>query len=272
MSGLVSSSIILRRMDFSEYDYILDFITRDYGKLTAIAKNAKKSKKRFAGILELFSCLEAVFTVPRSNPGGMLLLKEAIITHPFAGIRGDAEKFAYASYWSEMINRWVVRGGFQKDLFPLFFHALNMLDTDPARNEAVSLLFQIRFMALAGMSPEILGCRICHKPLNDIPESQIMFDVAMGGLVCESCVPGIRATASVFISKGAIKQLLWLKEGDLKKAGRIQLTLAATREGSAAMEMFVPFHLATGIKSLRILRCIREWRQSNNARKYHTVS
>jgi DNA repair protein RecO (recombination protein O) len=253
-------------MDFSEYDYIIDFLTRDHGKLSAIAKNAKKSKKRFAGVLEPFSCLEANFSI--SKRGNLLLLKEAVLTHPFAGLRKDAEKLAYASYWSEMINRWVVGGGFQQDLFPLFFHALTRLDTETASRETVSLLFQTRFMNLAGMSPELNYCRICRRPLDDMAESQILFDIPMGGLVCGACIPSVQAPRSVFISKGALKQLLWLKEGNLQKAARIQLTPAAKREGAAAMEMFVPFHLSAEIKSLKVLRCLREWRQKENAPKY----
>ena len=93
--SLATSSIILRRMDFSEYDYIIDFLTRDHGKLSAIAKNAKKSKKRFAGVLEPFSCLEANFSI--SKRGNLLLLKEAVLTHPFAGLRKDAEKRRFSA-------------------------------------------------------------------------------------------------------------------------------------------------------------------------------
>lgn len=269
--SLATSSIILRRVDFSEYDYIIDFLTRDHGKVSAIAKNAKKSRKRFAGILEPFSCIEANFSVSKRG-GNLLLLKEAVLTYPFAGLRNDPEKVAYASYWSEMINRWVVSGGFQQDLFPLFFHVLTLLDADVASRETVSLLFQTRFMNLAGMSPELTYCRACRRPLDDMAESQILFDIAMGGLVCGTCIPSVPVTCSVFISKGAIKQLLWLKEGNLQKAGRIQLTTAAKREGSAAMEMFVPFHLATEIKSLKVLRCLREWRRKDNAAKYKEAS
>ena len=268
--SLATPSIILRRMDFSEYDYIIDFLTRDHGKVSAIAKNAKKSKKRFAGVLEPFSCLEAYFGV--SKRGNLLLLKEAVLTHPFAGLRNDAEKVAYASYWSEMINRWVVSGGFQKDLFPLFFHTLTMLDTDAAYRETVSLLFQTRFMNLAGMSPELTGCRICRRSLDDMAESQVLFDITMGGLVCGACIPSTQVARSVYISKGAIKQLLWLKEGNLQKAGRIQLTAAAKREGTVAMELFVPFHLSAEIKSLKVLRCLREWKQKENATKYKEAS
>ncbi len=270
--SLATASIILRRMDFSEYDYIIDFLTRDHGKISAIAKNAKKSKKRFAGVLEPFSCLDANFAVPKNGRGNLLLLKEVVLTHPFAGMRNDAEKIAYASYWSEMINRWVVSGGFQNNLFALFFHALTMLDKDMATRETISLLFQIRFMSLAGMSPGLTGCRVCHKPLEDLAEAQMAFDIAMGGLVCGTCFSSARVTRYVMISKGAIKQLLWLKEGNLQKAGRIQLTPAAKREGLAAMELFVPFHLSTDIKSLKVLRSLREWRQKDNVTKYKKVS
>ena len=87
--SLATASIILRRMDFSEYDYIIDFLTRDHGKISAIAKNAKKSKKRFAGVLEPFSCLDANFAVPKNGRGNLLLLKEVVLTHPFAGTTFD---------------------------------------------------------------------------------------------------------------------------------------------------------------------------------------
>lgn len=269
---MVTSAIILRRVNYAEYDYILDLLTRDHGKVTVIAKNAKKSKKRFAGVLELFSCLEVLLAVSRRGQGGMPLLKEAVLTHPFADIRTDVEKVAYASYWSEMINRWVVAGGRQEGLFDLFFHALTMLNAEQAPMETTSLLFQMRFMSLAGMPPELTACRVCRRPLADLPGPRLLFDVAMGGLLCRECRPKAGPALPVEISKSAVKQLLWLREGDLRKAGRIQLTAAAKQEGLAMMELFVPFHLATEIKSLKVLRGLREWRRKDYARKSEAAS
>ena len=271
MACFSSPAIVLKRLDYGEYDYILDFLSKDYGKITVIAKNAKKSRKRFPGVLELFSCMNAVFTETNAGRGKIPILKEAALTHPFAGIRGNLEKIAYASYWSEMVNRWVVQGGILKDLFPLFYYSLTMLDTDQAPVESLSLLFQVRFMTLAGMSPELFGCRYCHKLLNDITEDRFLFDVATGGLLCKTCASSSAIKSSLFISRSTIKQLLWLKEGNLQKAGRVRLTSVAKQEGLAAMEVFVPFHLAMEIKSLKVLRTIREWRR-NNVRKDQRVS
>jgi len=77
MSGFSSPSIILRRAVYADYDLILDMLTLERGRITAIAKNARKSRKRFAGILEPFCCLDAVFVDPAGRTSGMVVLKDA---------------------------------------------------------------------------------------------------------------------------------------------------------------------------------------------------
>jgi len=46
---------MLRRTDFGDYDLIITFLSLSKGKISVIAKSAKKSTKRFAGVLELTS-------------------------------------------------------------------------------------------------------------------------------------------------------------------------------------------------------------------------
>ena len=62
-----SPAILLRRMDYGDFDVIITFFTLQRGKLSLIAKAAKKSTKRFAGILELFSVLELVVAAGRGR-------------------------------------------------------------------------------------------------------------------------------------------------------------------------------------------------------------
>ena len=58
MSSLSTPAIILRRIEYGDFDLILFFLTLEKGKLSAIAKSARKSTKRFGGILELFAALD----------------------------------------------------------------------------------------------------------------------------------------------------------------------------------------------------------------------
>lgn len=57
---------VLRRTNYGEYDRILNIIT-PRGKITAIAKSARKSKSKLAGNIEIFSLIDFNFHVGKSD-------------------------------------------------------------------------------------------------------------------------------------------------------------------------------------------------------------
>jgi DNA repair protein RecO (recombination protein O) len=57
-----TEAIVLRRFDYGESDWIVTFYTSDFGKIRGIAKGARRSQKRFANTLELFSCSHILFS------------------------------------------------------------------------------------------------------------------------------------------------------------------------------------------------------------------
>ena len=246
-------AIMLRRIEFGDYDYIITFFTLNQGKISVIAKSAKKSTKRFSGILELFSVLDIVYDSGRGK--GLPLLKEAVLKQPFSKIRADIRKTAYASYWAELINEWMEKREKQSKLYYLFRSVLDELDLGHMPETVLSILFQMRFMAISGHSPNLRQCSICKKQLEEIKKVNIIFDLTRGGLVCENCCQNI--SKRITLSKGTIKQLLWMDQGDLTKAKRIRFTPQALNEGLTFLEAFVPFHLGKEPKSLKFLRQIR---------------
>lgn len=141
-------AIMLRRMDLGDYDILVTFFTANQGKISAVAKYAKKSVKRFAGMLELFSVLQVVCHSGRGK--GLPVLQEAALIQPFYKIRYDIRKTAYASYWSELTNNWMEEGQENHDLFLLLQHVLEALDRAVIGDSELSILFQIRFMELSG--------------------------------------------------------------------------------------------------------------------------
>ncbi|OQX62302.1 MAG: DNA repair protein RecO [Desulfococcus sp. 4484_241] len=256
MSTFTSRAIILKRITYLDYDLIIDFLTYEKGKVSAIAKNALKSKKRFAGILEPFVCLDAVFAGP-GRKNGMPVLKEALVKNPFAGIRLDIKKTAYAAYWSEMVNRWMEEDGTgSMPVFQLLYHVLDGLDRAGIAQETLHILFQVRFMTLAGMAPRLDSCGICKKKIDQLAGPELYFDVAKGGIVCHTCgLDGYHSNRTAF-SKGTVKQLLWMQTSQLEKAARVQLSGAARNGCKKALEAFVLYHLSSELKSLDVLRSI----------------
>lgn len=253
MPTFSTSAIMLRRIEFGDYDIIITFFTLNQGKVSVIAKSAKKSTKRFSGILELFSVLDIVYGSARGK--GLPVLKEAMLKQPFLKIREDIKKTAYASYWAELINEWMEKGEKQIKLYHLLKYVLGELDFDHTPEAVLSILFQMRFMSISGHSPNLRQCSVCKTPLEGIKEAKIIFDLARGGLVCHNCSQNF--SGRIALSKGTIKQLLWIEKQDLIKAKRIRFTSQASMEGIKFLEAFVPYHLGKEPRSLKFLRQIR---------------
>jgi len=254
MSSFATPAIMLRRVDFGDYDLIITFFTLKQGKKSVIAKSAKKSTRRFAGILELFSALDIVFGKGRGK--GLPVLQEAELKHPFAGIRSDIIKTAYASYWAELINEWMEEGQKLDQLYYLFKYILGELDHGRMPAAGLSILFQLRFLTISGLRPNLRHCSSCRNEIDGINENTFTFDLQKGGLVCGVCAPA--ASGRISLSKGTIKQLIWIKNKDLARAGRIKFTSQALKEGLAFVEAFVPYHIGKELRSLTFLKQIRK--------------
>lgn len=253
MSTFSTPAILLRRSSYGDYDLIITLLSLAKGKITVIAKNAKKSRKRFAGLLELFSVLNLECRTPRGR--GLVLLQDAALENPFSSIRGNIMKTSYASYWAELVNLWLEEGKEQVRIYHLLRFCLDSLDSSIIGNEELSIIFQLRFLSFSGLSPNFSQCSKCRKDMDEINGYQLFFELAKGGILCKGCSSS--SLSSMNLAKGTVKQLSWIQENDLKTAGRLRLNQAALNEGLRFLEKFIVFHIGKEPKSLKFLRNLR---------------
>lgn len=253
MKTFSSPAIILRRVDFGDYDLILTLFTLEKGKISAIAKSAKKSIRRFGGILEIFSVLNVVCSPGKGE--NLVVLLEADLISSLSDIRTDFNKTSYASYWSEIVNAWAENDAKQERLYRLLYYVLEQINSGHISSEILSILFQMRFASIAGICPNLVRCSICQLAVDSVKEERISFDFQKGGVVCRKCT--VNSGNRLSLSKGTIKQLLWVNSGDLKKVGKIRFTCLALNEGLNFLEDFVTYNLGKEMQSLKILRQIR---------------
>jgi len=246
-------AIVLRRSAYGDFDLIVTLLSLSSGKLTVIAKNARKSRKRFPGQLELFSLIHMECRSPRRS--GMTVLQEAELENPFAGIRAHIMKTAYASFWAELIHIWLEEGKAQARIYHLLRYCLDVLDSGIIPSEELSVFFQLRFLSYSGLSPNLSQCQRCHVRLDDIKSGPLFFELAKGGILCQGC--SSNRSSCVNLSKGTLKQLLWVQENDLKTAARLKFSATALMDGLQFLEKFVVFHIGKEPKSLKFLRNLR---------------
>ena len=258
MLDFSSNAILLRRIEYGDYDYIITFLSETSGKISVIAKNAKKSVRRFQGSLDLFSAMNIQVSFPKKKKDALPVLVNVDLVDPFEIIRTDVEKVGYASYWAEIINFYLEEQKPQSKLYELFLFSLDMLNSGLISKKVINLLFQIRFMSITGFNPDLKKCGICKTSIDETGTSnkKVIFDIQNGSLICEKCSKKA-AVNSIKISKGTLKQLAWINENEISKAGRIKFSDIAIDEGEALLQAFIPFHIGRSFKSLEFLKRIK---------------
>ena len=232
-----TSAILLRRVDYGDADLILTLFSEAHGKIGVIAKHAKRSRKRFAGVLELFSNLSIQCRTRRQ--GGLAVLEEAQIIEPYAALRAHILKTAYASYWAELVMVWTEDNQPLAPLYHLLCYALGEMNAGRQIDAQLNLNY----------------CCVCRTALERFKVTAAGFDLPRGGVCCHDCDQAHDAT--LCLSRGTIKQLQWIAEGDLARVGRIRFSTAALNEAQHFLGAFVPYHLGREPRSLKFLRQIR---------------
>ena len=250
MSHFSTSAIILTRRNYSDFDLIITALSEDLGKVTLMAKNAKKSIKRFSGGLEPFSQYRMLFRQGRGK--GMYLLEESETEFIPETIRSSIKKTAYASYWAELIALWFESGHVQPDVFQLLKQALSDLNSDSKPDALISLVFLLRFIGIEGFLPMLEQCSACRTDIDTILGSTLCFDLKQGGIICQSC-PTDNNSSVLHISKGTVKQLSWLLHQNNQVAERVRFSTQSLSEATTFLNSFVPYHIGKMPKSLRFL-------------------
>jgi len=151
---LKTTGIVTKTRKYSETSLIATIITKDFGRISAIANNVRTSKSRMLMGLQLFAYSEIVVYESRSKTG-LYKLNEMTVLESFGGIRNSLEKLAYASYFAEVTNAAVPEGDPEEEILQLFLNTLFALDRDLCHFEKIKAVFEWRIAAISGYEPRV---------------------------------------------------------------------------------------------------------------------
>src|SRR5512138_1226919 len=128
MRSVSDDALIIGLMDYRESDKIVTFFTRDHGRISGVARGAKRSVKRFGGALELFSRLTLNF-IPAE---GLVAVHDVDPVTIYPHIRATLEGIAHAGYACELVAAMAPERMANQRLFRLLAAYLEQLDRYPA--------------------------------------------------------------------------------------------------------------------------------------------
>lgn len=189
MSDRVVRALVIGRVDYRDTDRVMRLITAEHGRIAAMARGARASRRRFGGALELGCEIDAVL---RAGRGSMDTLQRAELVHPHAHIRNHLETLSLAAYFCEWIEQLAREGQPEPRLFGLLQVGLRVLDacTEPPAN-ALRVGFEAKALTFAGLTPRLTACGQCGAAV----DAQSVYDVSGGGAQHRRCGPGTPVTA-----------------------------------------------------------------------------
>jgi DNA repair protein RecO (recombination protein O) len=181
MSGpLKSEAVVLRSIRYGEADRILHVYTPGYGRLSAIAKGARRPRSRFGGRLEPFFHVRAVFHEGRSE---LLTVTGVDTISVHAGVRDHAETLDAAARACDAVTRLFETSDPHPEVFGLLVNELALLHCDPVHAQPGNgLAFRLKLLLAAGIVPQLAACAVCGEA-----EHLSGFSGAAGGVVCNAC-------------------------------------------------------------------------------------
>ncbi len=194
MSSEKSTAIILRLVEFSETSLVVTMLTRDFGKLTAMAKGARRKKSPFEGGLDLLAICRIVFL--HKSSGAMDLLTEAKLERRFRSAGKDLDRLYSGYYVAELLNKMTDDADPHPELFELAKQTLISLDDQTTPVFGCLLRFEMRMLTLLGHQPMVDRCVRCGEK-DSKTKNRIYFGLLDGGLLCDQCRPGKTNVLSV---------------------------------------------------------------------------
>ena len=247
MALLATDAIVLHAFDYLESSRIVRLVTRDAGMRSAIAKGARKSRRRLGSGLDLFAQGTAQV---HTKPGRELDILAAFEdVRPREAIGQELDRFAGAATLAE-ITLFFGRDGADEDLFDTVeraFDSLAVVSGSDARDATLGGAWQI--VAALGFGPVVSECAECGDPIADADTA--LFTHSAGGVLCRRCAqlsPGGRSLPAD--ARAAIAA--WI-------AGRrVSLTEIDARAHQRLLREFLGYHLHDG----REMRAYELWERA----------
>lgn len=244
-----TEAIIISSMNLGEADKLVAFFSLDRGMLKGVAKNARKSFKRFGAGLEAFT-LCRLHLYEREHQE-LTRIESSDIIEQHSAIGADLGRAASGAVMLDMVREMSPLGERNAAAFLLLSHTLHLLDegADPL---FLLKIFEIKFLSLLGYQPRLDHCLSCGRRT----KGEMIFESMKGGVLCPDCVAS-SGDQQVRLSAGAVGFYYQALRMDMDKICRLKPSPGIMRELDQALGAHTFHILGKRLKSMDFLSSVK---------------
>ena len=239
-----ATGLVLNKRDLRETSIIVDFYTKEFGKISGVLKGIRSEPEKFASNLEPFSLNEIIFY--RKTHSSLHLVAQADKLDNFTRARQNIERFTTAGFMMELIGSIMQLEDKNEEVFNLALASLKELETN-YNPEKIATIFKIKMLKLSGFKPHFDSCVSCMEKIM----GQSKFSLSLGGLLCPRCMPKDPGSRAIF--RGTVATILHIERNNFSTSLSLGMNPQIKKELDLILNAFLNFHLGHELKSQRLI-------------------
>ena len=246
---IVTTGIVLRETETKETDKILTLLTPGRGKISVIARGARRKGCKFAASAQSLAWSEWTLY----QRGQWYYAREGSTLELFNGLRADLDALALGFYFAELTEALTIEETPSEEPLRHLLNGLYALSTLHKPPDLVKPAFELRLLCVSGYEPLVDACAYCGA---EEPEAPVL-DVAQGVLRCKTCGGAVGPAPSVPLCRDSLAALRHIVYGNPKRLYSFSLGAGALARLDRAAEAFLNAQLDRGFKTLDFYKSLQ---------------
>lgn len=214
--------IVIKEVQYKENDKIVTIMTDKLGKISCMAKGAKKNNSPLLATSQFLVYSE--FMLYKGT--NFYHINSAEMIESFYNLRIDYDKLEKAFEVSKLLNKLAYEEEEETGILSLFLNTLYIISNKDKQFDLVRNTFLLKLLCLLGYSPRLYKCNMCNEKMfgeKMEDKAKYYYDRTTNSAVCEHCYNKVLKSNKLEtrkykeISEGALYSLLYVIASDIKK-------------------------------------------------------
>jgi DNA repair protein RecO (recombination protein O) len=239
--------LVIRHADIGERDRVITLFTRDEGKLTFVARGARRPGSSLGPCVQILT--RGRFQCIRRR--ALHLITQAAVVDSYGKLKADLWGMACGLYLAELIDLATVEGSPGRSLYDLIVEALDVANRTGS-SDVLLRFTELRLLQHLGFCPSLRRCVACGAELRPVENA---LSATLGGVLCPDCAgscPDARP-----LSVDALKVLRFWLTHSLETSCRTRLSFDLATEVEDHVHRFIDCVLQRDLKSRAWLTRLR---------------
>lgn len=206
MGTIKMSGIIISENNLGDYDKMLTMLTPGLGKISCVAKGARRPKSALLAGTQLF-CFGEYLMYKGANTYN---INSCDTIEVFYNLRTDLDKLNYAIEITKIIRNVTEENENCYKILQLFLNTLYTLSETDKNPELIICIFKLKLLCILGFTPRIKECVTCKEQ-----EKIKYFSIKDNGFKCENC--GKLDKGAISMSESTISAIKYIVMAPAKR-------------------------------------------------------